>query len=202
MQAERRLQRALDQAVTNSNAELGLGPHGPIIGALESAAQRLDTPLNASARFVARVDGSGRLVDLAVADVTADRAAWDRVRRAAWEALSGTRLTSSAGTRGLVLQIAVSSREQLPSGADPGLTVTVAGVKVKRGKGKRSSRIDIMKPELKIENVEVPGPGGESVRLPMIRAGVTALNLGLDPADFGARPSRMVHAHVISVEAQ
>ncbi len=199
--AAERLARSLAQPTAERDVALGLGPHGPVIVALERAARDVVTPLNATALFVARVDREGRVVNLELLETTQDYAAWVRVADRARQALGGRRLTVSDGANGLSMRIRLESREQLPSGADPGLGVSLAGIPLKRGKGDRSPQIDVLKPELKLEMAEVPDPGGsEPVRLPRPRVGLTLLNLGVDPADIGAHAQRIVRAHVESVE--
>ncbi|MBN2194653.1 MAG: hypothetical protein JW751_17685 [Polyangiaceae bacterium] len=199
--AEQRLARSLAQPAAEHDVELGLGPHGPIIAALEQAANLVLTPTNATALFVARVDHEGRVVRLELLETSRDFGAWSRVAAHARTALDGRRLALSDGARGLALKIHLEAREQLPSGADPGLGVTVAGIPLKKGKGKRSAQIDLLKPQLKVDMVDVPDPGGGApVRLPAPRIGLDLLNLGIDPADIGSHPQRVVRAHVVSIE--
>ena len=199
--AERRLRRVLQEPVVQRDTELGTGPHGPVVLALEAATHRLATPLNGNALFLVRLDAQGRLVELSVLEASEDRPAWVRVATRAQQVLESRQLRPSNGARGLALRIAVDSREQLPSGADPGFGVSIAGIPIKRGRGPRSPQLDILKPELRIENEEVPNPGGgEPIKLPALRLGFNVLGGGIDPADLGKKPRRVVHAHVVGVE--
>jgi len=199
--AAARLARSLAQPTAEHDLELGLGPHGPVLTALEQAAREVPTPVNATALFLARVDREGQVVNLELLETTQDYAAWARVADRARGALAGRRLTLSDGANGLSLRIRLEAREQLPSGADPGLAVSAVGIPLKRGKGERSARIDLLKPVLELEMTELPNSsGGEPVRLPTLRAGVNLLELGVDPADLGAPAQRIVRAHVECVE--
>ena len=199
--AEQRLRRALQQPVAERNAELGIGPHGPVVLALETATRRLATPLNGNALFLVRLDAQGRIVHLSVLEASRDHPAWSRVAAQAQQGLGSRRLPLANGASGMTLRIAVASREQLPSGADPGPGVSIAGIPVKRGRGPRSPQLDILKPELKLDVEEVPNPGGgEPLKLPQVRVGLNLLGVGIDPADVGRHPRRVVHAHVVDIE--
>ena len=124
-----------------------------------------------------------------------------RVADRARGALAGRRLTLSDGANGLSQRIRLGSREQLPSGADPGLAVSAAGIPPQRGKGERWARLDFLEPVLEREMTELPDPsGGEPVHLPALRAGVNLLELGVEPADLGVPAQRILRAHVESVE--
>ncbi len=199
--AEVRLQRSMSQTVAQRDTELGLGPHGPIVGVLEQQVHRSTIPLEATALFRARVDERGRLVELTLLEANAGYRDWQAVGQRARQALAVRTLRVPDGARGIALDIRVVSREQLPSGADPGLDVSVGGLTVKEGKGDRSGSVDILKPELKLEMVEIPNPGGgDPIRLPQLKLGMNILNLGVDPADIGQHSRRVVSAEVVRTE--
>jgi hypothetical protein len=199
--AETRLRRSMAQPVAQHDTELGLGAHGPIIGALEQAAHRGATPLNATALFQARVDGRGRIVQLTLLEASQGTGAWQEVGQHAAQALALRTLKVPDGSRGIVLDIRVVSREQLPSGADPGVGVSVFRLPIKRGKGEHSGTVDILYPELDLDTVEIPDPGGgEPLRLPRLKIGIALLNVGVDPADIGQHSRRVVHAEVVKTE--
>lgn len=80
--------------------------------------------------------------------------------------------------------------------AQPGFAVDFAGIPLKKGEGKKSARLSIL-PLPKAHKVHVPTPDG-SYDLPWITAPIPGVALAADPADLGATPRRMVHAHVVS----
>ena len=199
--AETRLRRSMAGPVAQRDTELGLGSHGPLVGALEQAAHRGATPLNATALFQARVDGRGRLVQLTLLEASEGYRAWQEVGERAARALALRTLRLPDGSRGIALDIRIVSREQLPSGADPGVGVSVLRLPIKRGKGDRSGTIDILYPELDLDTVEIPDPGGgEPLRLPRLKIGLALLSVGVDPADIGQHSRRVVHAEVVKTE--
>ena len=143
--------------------------------ALEAAVYASNVPLNASASFVFVIDSEGKLLSSAVDNDGLDHHAWSRVARETAQALVQRRLTVPKG-KGVKLTVAVTSRLELPSGADPGVEVNIQGFPVKKGAGPRSTKLDFF---------IFPFP--------------TAA-LGGDPADIGAHARRMVRAHVVSEE--
>jgi hypothetical protein len=66
---------------------------------------------------------------------------------------------------------------------------------VKRGRGPRSSRIDILSLAPRITEEQVRLPSGESMRAPRLDV-LNILTVAADPADIGAPEQRMVHAHL------
>lgn len=174
---KRRLDHALAQGLTNSDVASGRGPGGPIVRSLEATVYASTVPLNGSASFILVIDSEGKLVSSALGSANGDREAWVRVARQTAQALAGRTLQVRRG-QSVKLTVEVTSHLELPSGADPGVDVHVLGIPIKKGDGPRSTRIDLLDPL---------HPG-------------TILSLAGDPADIGARPRRMVHAHVVSEE--
>jgi hypothetical protein len=170
---KRRLDRALAQGLTDADVERGHGVHGPVLRSLEAAVYASNVPLNARASFVFVIDGSGKLVSTTLGDATGDRSAWLRAARQTLQSLGKLPVKNGKGVR---LIVAVKSHLELPSGADPGLEISMQGVPIKKGDGPRSTRLDL------------------SI-FPFPAAGLMG-----DPADIGARPRRMVHSHVVSEE--
>jgi hypothetical protein len=173
--AERRLNRSLRQGLVNADAAVGYGPGGPVLRALEQLVYASTLPLNGKALLTVTIDSNGKLLDVSVGEVSEARAQWERVAAHTSAALATRRLSVPKGS-GMTLQIEVTSHLELPSGRDPGLEIRALGLPIKRGRGKRSSRIDLL---------------GSPERL---------LALDGDPADIGAHARRMVHARVISQE--
>jgi hypothetical protein len=174
---KRRLDRALAQGLTDSEVASGRGAGGPIVRSLEASVYASTVPLNGSASFILVIDSEGKLVSSALGSANGDREAWVRVARQTAQAFAGRKLHVARG-QSVRLTVEVTSHLELPSGADPGVDVHVLGIPIKKGDGPRSTRIDLLDPL---------HPS-------------TILSLAGDPADIGARPRRMVHAHVVSEE--
>lgn len=172
---KRRLDRALAQGLVNSDVALGRGAGGPVLRAFEAATYASTAPLNGSASFVLVIDSEGKLVSSVLGNASGDREAWVRVARQTAQALAQRKLQVPHG-KSVQLAIEVTSHFELPSGADPGLELSAQGIPLKKGAGPRSTRLDIS---------IFPFP---------------AATLAGDPADVGARPRRMVRAHVLSEE--
>lgn len=146
-----------------------------MLRSLEAAVYASNVPLNGNASFIFTIDSEGKLVSGVVGDASTDRQAWARVARQTAQAFAARKLRVPKG-RGIKLTVAVTSHLELPSGADPGFEVSAQGVPLKKGGGPRSTKLDLS---------IFPFP---------------AATLAGDPADIGARPRRMVHAHVVSEE--
>jgi hypothetical protein len=172
---KRRLDQALAQGMTNSDVALGRGSGGPVLRAFEAAAYASTAPLNGSASFLMVIDSEGKLVSSVLGNASGDREAWARVARQTAQALAQRKLQVPRG-KSVQLAIEVTSHLELPSGADPGVELSAQGIPLKKGGGPRSTKLDIS---------IFPFP---------------AATVYGDPADLGARPRRMVHAHVVSEE--
>jgi len=196
--ASRRVERSLAHGLAEHDRAIGLGSGGPVLSALERAAYGSALPGNTSALFLARIDERGIVTFLDVLDVNADHGGWTGIATRALGTLRGKKLRIAAGSHGVELRIRVSSREVLPSGADPGLEVRALGIPLKKGRGKRSARISILEPMARLDWVDVTLPDGQNARLPMLNVGIGVLGLAGDPSDIGAKPRRVVHARVES----
>jgi hypothetical protein len=174
---QRRLDRALAQGLLSQDTASGRGAGGPVLRVLEATVYASNAPLNGQASFVFVIDGEGKISSTTLGAASGDREAWARVARKAAQALAQQKLSVPKG-RGVRLTVAVSSRLELPSGADPGLAVDVLGLPVKRGAGPRSAKVDVLNP----------------------LAPLSPLSLMGDPADLGAKARRMVHARVVGEE--
>jgi hypothetical protein len=97
------------------------------------------------------------------------------------------------------MTIAVESRETLPSGAAPGVNVTLFDQKVHSGKNARSASVSIL-PLARLP-IEVPVPGRPGVTetktlvLPVPTPNISAV---FDVSDLAAPAARVVHAHATS----
>ena len=101
---------------------------------------------------------------------------------------------------GATIAIRVTSRETLPSGADPGLGISVLGIPIQKGQGEKSAQIDILDitPKLEVEEVELDS--GQVMKVPVVRL-PRIFAIAADPADIGSPAQRVVHARVVSIEA-
>jgi hypothetical protein len=194
--ADERVARSLAGGLAEHDRSLGLGADGPVLSALERATYGSALPGNVSALFLARIDEKGHLALLEVLESTGDFHGWSKVAVRALGTLTRRRLRVPQGAHGLRLSIRVSSREVLPSGADPGLEFRLFGVPLQKGRGKRSAKISVLEPYAKFDWVEIPMPGGVTAPLPSLGAGINLLGVSGDPSDIGAHPRRVVHANV------
>jgi hypothetical protein len=172
---KRRLDQSLAQGLNDSDVAAGRGAGGPVLRAFETATYASTAPLNGRASFLLVIDSDGKLVSSVLGSASGDREAWVRVARQTAQALAQRKLRVPRG-KSVQLAIEVTSHLELPSGADPGLEVSAQGIPLKKGAGPRSTKLDIS---------IFPFP---------------AATLAGDPADIGARPRKMVHAHVVSEE--
>jgi hypothetical protein len=171
---QRRLQRSLAEAILHAEQRRSLGPEGPVLSALVSTTRNSEAPANARALFRCVVTASGKLASVELLESDGDPAPWRRIARRVLAALAATTLRLPKTGQGATLAIRVSSRQTLPSGADPGLDVSVLGIPLQKGDGERSGKIEILNPL---------SPGN-------------ILNVQVDPVDVGAAAQRVVHAHL------
>jgi len=172
-----RLDHALAQGTLDQDRERGAGSASPLLRALEAAVYASALPLNSQATLAFVIDGSGKIVSSTLGTADGSREAWLSALARTTKSLSDRTLRVPKG-KSVRVTIAVSSRLQLSSGADPGFEVDVLGIPVRKGAGRRSARLELLNPL----NPLAP------------------LSLAGDPADIGSRPRRMVNAHVVSEE--
>ena len=133
---------------------------------------------------------------MSVLEANRDYDKWAEVARRSRITLASAALRPPAGARGLELEVRVEVRDELPSGADPGLEVDLLGIPLKHGKGDRSARLSLLEPKVEVVEVEVPSLSGQTVKLPQLAIGVVPFGLAGDPADMGAKAQRRVHLTV------
>jgi hypothetical protein len=197
--AESRLEESMRAEIVASDADVGLARGGAVADAIRSATSVVDSPRNGTAVFLARTDAAGLVVVLEPTSVSSDFSAWQNVAKRALHTLRDKRLRIPRGAQGLSISLEVRSHVQLPSGHDPGLAVSALGIPLKKGDGKNSSRIDILKPDLGVDVVENPTSSSDDPqKLPRLRAGINVFGLSADPMDIGAVPRRVLHVRVLS----
>lgn len=172
-EASRRTENMLRADLAAHDTAIGLGPDGPVIAALEDHARR--SVANGRATFDVTVDARGLVVSLTAVGASESHDDWWAVGAQSLAALKGKMLRRKGP---LSMRIEVDARIALPSGADPGVGVDVAGIPLKKGDGPKSSKVSVGGTPF--------GPG---------------VTLQGDLADIGAKTRRVVHAHVVRVSA-
>jgi hypothetical protein len=195
--AEDRLRQSMQQGHADHDREVGLGVPAPLILALEAAARDVAIPTNSTAIFTANFDGSGHLLGLEFGGSNHASPQWEKLSIRVHQVLQGRKLSIARNTKGVDFKLRLVARSQLPSGADPGLAVDVLGVPVKKGQGKRSSRVTLLDPLPKAVTFEIGDDelNKAKIKIPVPALLFTLLNVAGDPADIGA-PAR----HIIRVE--
>lgn len=189
-----RLRHSLRSEIAKQDQARGLGPEGPAVTAVTNIVMASATAPNTSALLRVRTDGAGRvtLVDVLEADRDSDE--WRRIAGELARALAGKKMRVPAGSNGVSFQLRVVSRVQLPSGADPGLSIDVLGIPLKKGDGERSTKISILSPIIK----EIEVPDSDGIRVPVIS--FSLIGAAGDLADIGAVARRLVSAYLVRME--
>jgi hypothetical protein len=198
---EKGAEHAVRRSLQEHDFKLGLGVSGPVVAAAEDVARRSVASVESHAVLSVVADGEGKIVQVGVSEVSEDRAGWETVARGLLEALRATRVRVAKGSRGVVMTIAIDSREALPSGTSPGVNVTLFNQKVHSGKNDRSAAISVL-PLARIP-ILVPArgrPGGVEEKMIVLPVPLPSVSGVFDPVDFGAKANRVVHAHATSEE--
>ncbi|HET9955053.1 MAG TPA: hypothetical protein VFQ61_11140 [Polyangiaceae bacterium] len=190
-----RVERSLTDVISAQDQKRGLGPEGAVLRTLEAEVLASNTAPNSSAVFDAMTDTAGYLVGLQLVEANSDSLFWHRLAESTLSRLGKQRLRGSHGKNGLTLRIRVTSRIALPSGRDPGLAIDAFGLPIKKGAGKRSSRLSLFDVKPQLKSTETTLPDGRVISTPTLQL-FSLGRLEADPADIGAQPRRMVHAHV------
>jgi hypothetical protein len=172
-----RLSDGMVAMIAQDDQRKGLGPEGPAITHVLASAYAGSVPDNANARLSITADGEGRVVSVQVLTTDGARDQWNQLAQQVLEKLRDQRLRVM-GRRGFRFTLQVNSRVQMPSGADPGVSVNAFGVPIAKGRGPRSTSIDVLNPT---------NPGN-------------VLGVAGDLADIGAVARRIVRAHLESLD--
>jgi hypothetical protein len=191
-EAKANVEEALRAPLRAHDFDLGLGPEGPVLRALEESAALGNGEVNGKATFEATLAADGSLLGLTVIDSNGPIEPWRAIARAA-TGKTGNGAGRHVGGRGVVARIEVETRWQLPSSHDPGTNVSILGQQVKKGDGPKSASVQILNPVPKIECSQI---AGQNVCIPMLT--LTILSTDFDPTDLTPRPLRVIHAHVTS----
>ena len=95
--------------------ELGLGPEGPAITALQGATTASIAPLRGRAHFIVRTGGDGLVLGIDLVD-SEGGTGWGDAGRLALEALRGKKFKVPSGARGMNMHVEVKSEMKLPNG--------------------------------------------------------------------------------------
>jgi len=195
----RHIDHVLRQGLAEHDRELGLGPEGPAVALVTELVMQSEAAPNTSARIFLRTDAAGHTVHVEVSDASGDTRAWEAIAAELQRKLAGQRLRVPTGTGGVSMELRVTSRNALPSGADPGLAIELFGQEIKSGDGKRASRLQILTPKIAVQEVQVPYTDGrEKVQALTATLAIVAF-LG-DPVDLGAPARRVVHTQLVSMQ--
>lgn len=191
----REFKRTLANDLVAADQRVGLGPEGPVLKRLEQETRKSDTAATSTARFRARTDHAGRITSFELIEATADHGVWSELARRMLQGLAGVALRVPNTGHGVTMDMKVSSEMLLPSGAQPGMGVEVAGIDLKKAGGKKSPKLTLLKPRPHMEMRVVTLPDGRTVNLPYIEI-MEYLNLAGDPVDLGKKAQRVVHARL------
>ncbi len=95
--------------------ELGLGPEGPALAALQGATTASIAPLRGRAHFIIRTGGDGLVLGIDLVD-SEGGTGWGDAGRLALEALRGKKFKVPSGARGMNMHVEVKSEMKLPNG--------------------------------------------------------------------------------------
>lgn len=192
-EAKRAVETALREPARLRERELGLGPEGPVLQALGDATFASSAPVKGRAVFRAVADGTGMIVGIEVVECDGGRSGWANAAELARRVLQGKKLRMPSTATLAEMRIEVSSDWKMPSGHDPGTDVSVLGIPVAKGEGKKSTKLDLLDPIPKIAMVEI----APDVKIPVPQINLTIVAVHGDPADIGARPRRVVHTRLL-----
>jgi hypothetical protein len=196
--AKERVEASLRESARAREAELGLGPDGPVRAALADAMYASDAPVTGMVRFSVVADGRGRV--LSVEAISGDRglSAYRSMETLARKKLASAVLRLPSTAKGARLEVVVTSAWKLPSGHDPGAKVSLFGQDLTKGGGKAATQIAVL-PLPKVVCVAADDPKNE-LKLPLCGLSAPLVATDGDPADIGAKPRRIVSTRVASSE--
>lgn len=196
--AQERLDQHLAQAILDHDRDHSLGIEGPVTNALHTAAMGVVVPKSLS-KVIITIGRDGKLADFRILETDhnarALAALGERVRH-----LLASQTVKVPPGRAVEFIYEVRSEVQLPSGRAPGLAVEVAGIPVKKGRDKKSSKISILTPVLKFESQSQADPernGKVTQTLPQLVYGISLLGLDADAVDLLANERQVVHTRLI-----
>jgi hypothetical protein len=191
----RKLEQSIETALARRDQQLGLGPEGPVVAAVETLVMQSTTAPNSEATLFVRTDAEGKVVHTELRVASSDGPEWERIARELARTLGDKRMRVPRGSHGVSFQLKVTSKEQLPSGAAPGLEINVLGATLKRGRGDNATKISILEPKITTQKVPLlHDPLQREVDALVVSLAPFALRG--DPVDIGAPARRVVRAHL------
>ena len=195
VEAGRRLENSIETALAKRDQRIGLGPEGAAVAAVETLVMQGSTAPNGNATLFVRTDADGKVVHVEVREASGDGPEWERIARELVRALGAARTRVPPGSRGVSFQLRVASREQLPSGAAPGLEIGLFGLTLKRGRGDNATRIGILEPKITTQKVPLPHDPLQR-EVDALVVSLVPFMLRGDPVDIAAPARRVVRAHL------
>ncbi len=107
--------RSLRGTGLEHDRQLGLGPEGPALTALQGATSSSIAPLRGRAHFIVRTGGDGMVLGIDLVD-SEGGSGWVDAGRLALESLRGKRFKIPSGARGMNMHVEVKSEMKLPNG--------------------------------------------------------------------------------------
>lgn len=193
--ATERLKVSLRNAEREREHELGLGPEGPVLSALQSATTATRTPVNGRAVFFASADHTGLVTNLKVLECDGASDGWLEAARFAMDALRSKKIRLPSYAKLAEMTIEITSGWKMPNGHDPGTNVTAMQVPVTRGvQGKNGTTMDIL--NVKIDRVRL----NKDLEIPVPATRVDVVATNGDASNLGAKPGRIVHTRLLDVK--
>jgi hypothetical protein len=199
LSAAERLSTSLRSAIANQDQRLGLGPEGPASSAVIDIVQQSATSPDGAATLRLHTDSTGSVRRTEVVAASGDTREWERIAEALVQALHGRKLRIPHGANGMSFDLKVTSREQLPSGASPGLEINVLGQTLKHGRGDRPTKLSFLQPDIRIVSTPLDDdPAGRTVDSLVVQFTIVAFSG--DPTDIGAPARRVVQARLTDLK--
>lgn len=165
--------RAIMDPIHEHELRNGSLTSGPVAQELERSTRGdPGSPFEGRAVFAIRVDEVGLVVSVGVSESSGDRQAWDDVAKRVLNALAQKRVHMPPGAKGVAMNIEITSKVTLPSGAR---------VPLKINSGLGSAALDV-----------AHGKFDRAPETPSVVGG------SFDLSDIGAHPQRVVGARVLS----
>lgn len=196
---ERRLQDSLLTSLAEQDHELGLGPEGPAVQALNELVMASAVPLDTEARLLIVTDAAGSTQSVQVLSASNDSGGWQHIADALKRILARKTLRVPSGSAGVSLQLQVSSRARLASGTDPGLRAEVMGERVHSGSDK-SAHVSILPPKASPARVALVDSEGHVKAATGFTANLWSASA--DVADLGTALRRVVSARLVQLDVR
>ncbi len=173
--------------------DLGLGPEAPVLRALCSATFASVAPVRGRAVFRAVADDAGMIVGIEVVECDGETGAWAQTAELARSGLAGTTLRMPPHASRTEMRVEITSAWKIPSGHDSGTDVSFFGEQTSKGEGVESPKVAILDVLPKIHVIKV----SRELKIPVVIVDPDIFSVKGDAANAGAKPRRVVHAHLL-----